>query len=77
MAHKWRSSTTFIRLDIGPGKSVSLNMINGGSVIAMQMKMSNFDKVIKVTWAKHNGYVYRRHLVVCGEVLCEMPVLPD
>ena len=74
MAHKWRSSTTFIRLDIGPGKSVSLNMINGGSVIAMQMKMSNFDKVIKVTWAKHNGYVYRRHLVVCGEVLCEMPL---
>lgn len=74
MAHIWRSSTTFSRLDIGPGKMVSLQMVKGGSEIVKAMQVSSSVQVMKVNWAKHNGFTYRQHLVICGAVECEMPL---
>lgn len=74
MAHSWRSSTTFSRLDIGPGKMVSLNMVKGGSEIAMAMQVASSIQVMKVKWAKHNGFIYRPNLVICGKVESEVPV---
>lgn len=70
----WRSSTTFSRLDIGPGKMVSLEMVKGGSEIVKAMQVSSSVQVMKVNWAKHNGFIYRKHLVICGAVKCEMPL---
>lgn len=74
MAYIWQSSTTFSRLDIGPGKMVSLDMVKGGSGIAIAMQLPNRVQVMKVNWAKQNGIVYRPHLVICGKVVSEMPV---
>lgn len=74
MACIWRSSTTFSRLDIGPGKMVSLEMVRGGSEIVKAMQVSSSVQVMKVNWAKHNGFMYRKHLVICGAVECEMPL---
>ena len=74
LAYIWRISTTFSRLDIGPGKMVSLEMVKGGSGIAMAMQVPSSVQVMKVNWAKHNGYVFRPHLVICGKVESEMPL---
>ena len=74
MAYVWQSSTTFSRLDIGPGKTVSLQMVKGGSEIAKAMQLPSSVQVMKVNWAKHNGFVYRSKLVVCGKVQSEMPL---
>lgn len=74
MAYMWQSPTTFSRLDIGPGKMVSLEMVKGGSGIAMSMQLPNNVQVMKVNWAKHNGFVYCPHLVICGKVESEMPL---
>ena len=62
MAYLWRSCTTFSRLDIGPGKMVSLEMVRGGSEIVKAVQVPSSVQVMKVNWAKHNGYVYRPHL---------------
>lgn len=57
---------------------VSLEMVIGGSVIAMSMQLPSNVQAMKVNWAKHNGFVYRLHLVICGKVESEMPLfLPD
>ena len=74
MAYSWRSSTTFSRLDIGPGKMVALNMVKGGSGIALAMQVPSSIQVMKVNWAKHNGFVYHPHLVICGKVDSEVPL---
>jgi len=62
MTYVWKSSTTFHRLVICPGKMVSLQMVKGGSGIAMTMQMPS-GQVMKVNWAKHNECVYRPHLL--------------
>lgn len=74
MSLVWRSSTTFNRLDIGPGKIVSLKMVKGGSEITMAMQVPSSVKVMKVNWVKHNGFIYRPYLVICGKVESEMPL---
>lgn len=74
MAHVWQASSTFNRLDIGPGKMVSLNMVKGGSDISEAVQVSHEAQVMKVSWAKNNGFIYRPHLVICGKVESEMPV---
>lgn len=74
MANSWQSSTTFRRLDIGPGKMVSLNMVKGGSGIAMEIQVPSSTQVMKVSWAKYHGFVYRPHLVICGKVESEIPL---
>lgn len=68
MAYIWQSSTAFSRLDIGPGKMVSLDMVKGGSGSSIAMQLPNRVQVLKVNWAKQNGIVYRPHLVICGSV---------
>lgn len=77
MAYSWRSSATFTRLDIGPGKMVSLNMVKGGSAIVHAMQVPSCIQVMKVNWAKQTGVFYRPLMVICGKVECEIPVLPD
>lgn len=52
MAYIWQSSTTFSWLDIGPGKMVSLEMVKGGSGIAMAMQVPSSVQVMKVNWAQ-------------------------
>ncbi|XP_057706931.1 uncharacterized protein LOC130924402 [Corythoichthys intestinalis] len=74
MAYIWQSSTIFSRLDIGPEKMVSLAMVKGGSAIAIAMQVPISVQVMKVNWAKQNGFLYRPHLVICGKVQCEMPL---
>lgn len=74
MAWIWRSSTTFSRFDIGPGKMVCLEMLKGGFEVVKAMQVPSSVQVMKVKWAKHNGFIYRQHLVVCGAVECEMPL---
>lgn len=74
LAHVWQSSTTFSRLDIGPAKMVSLEMVKGGSGVAMTMQLPSSVQVMNVNWAKHNGFVYRPNLVICGKVESEMPL---
>lgn len=53
---------------------VSLEMVKGGPGIAMAMQVPSSVQVMKVNWAKHNGYVYHPHLVICGKVGSEMPL---
>lgn len=67
MAYLWRSYTTFSRLDIGPGKMVSLEMVKGGSEIVKAVQVPSCVQVIKVNWAKHN-FVSCPHLVICGKI---------
>lgn len=74
MAYIWRSSTTFDRLDIGPGKMVSLKMVNGRPRIALAMQLPSSVQVMKVNWAKYNEFIDRTYLVICGKVESEMPV---
>lgn len=54
MVYVWQYSTTFIRLDIGRGKVVSLEIVRGGSVIVMSMQLPSNVEVMKVNW----GFVY-------------------
>jgi hypothetical protein len=38
------------------------------------MEVPNRVQVLKVNWAKHNGFVYRPGLVICGKVKHAMPL---
>ncbi|KAL7873590.1 hypothetical protein AOLI_G00126610 [Acnodon oligacanthus] len=74
MVYSWQSSATFSRLDIGPGKMVSLNMVKGGSGFAIAMQVPSSSQVMKERWAKYHGFIYHPHLVICGKVEFEMPL---
>lgn len=51
-----------------------LEMLKGGFEIVKTMQVHSSVQVMKVKWAKHNGFIYRQHLVVCGAVECEIPL---
>lgn len=53
---------------------MSLEMVKGGSEVVKAMQVPSSVQVMKVNWAKHNGFIYHQHLVVCGMVECEMPL---
>lgn len=59
---------------IGPGKMLSLNVMDWGCEKAETLRVPIDTKVLNVRWAKHHGNMYRSGLAVCLKVHCEMPV---
>lgn len=59
-------------LHIGPGKMI--DRVKGGNGIAHAMQLPCNSQLMKVNWVKHNGFMYRPHLIICGKVESEMPL---
>lgn len=73
MAYKWQTFDPS-RVTTGPGKMLSLQVMEWGYEMAEMLQVPVDTKVLNVRWAKHSGTVYRPGLVVCVRVHCEMPV---
>lgn len=73
IAYNWQTFDPN-RVMVGPGTMLSLNRMDWGSEIAETLQVPTDTKVLNVRWAKHHGNMYRKGLVVCLKVHCEMPV---
>ena len=73
MALYWESFSE-CRLTIGPGKMMQLGELKEGPDIAAKLNTAISTNVLSVRWVKHHGTEYRPGLIVCVEVVDEMPV---
>ncbi|XP_038870264.1 uncharacterized protein LOC120064026 [Salvelinus namaycush] len=73
MAYNWEMFSQD-RLAIGPGKMSRLNELKESHEIAAKLNVSVHTNVLSVKWVKHHGTEYHLDLVICGEVVIEMPV---
>ncbi|KAL6469077.1 hypothetical protein MHYP_G00226010 [Metynnis hypsauchen] len=62
------------KMIFGPGKEISLSDFTAGKEIALKLNVLLNTRVLSVKWVKHHGDEYRPDLVVCTDVVQEMPV---
>ena len=58
----------------GPGKETLLSNFAAGRALALKLNVSLNTSVLSVKWVKYHGDEYRPDLVVCTDVVQEMPV---
>ncbi|KAL2078827.1 hypothetical protein ACEWY4_006697 [Coilia grayii] len=62
------------RLVVGPGKEIPISSLSASEQLALKMNVSLTSSIFSVKWVKSYGIEYRADLVICSEVVDEMPV---
>jgi len=73
VAYHWESLSTK-GIESGPVKSKTLTDVENGDLIREHFQIDMSSDIHETTWVKHNGVEYHTGLVVCTDVVNDMPV---
>lgn len=73
VAYHWQSLSAK-GIESGPVKSKILTDVENGDLVLEYLHIDMSSEINVTTWVKHNGIEYQPGLVVCTDVVNEMPV---